>query len=435
MHTCLTCSLRRDINVFDGVAKTNSGCAKPLNYITRGVILVVKRPPPITEFYRFPISAGVALLAIFVKVIERPERPIDRLVMNVQAFEDQPYRLVASALPHADAMHLLFNVIWLWVLGTAIEERFGPIRLFGLMVLFAVGSAAAEYAIFVGGIGLSGVVYGLFGFLWVLSRADRKLVDAVDAQTSFVFILWFFVCIATTITKVWVVANVAHAVGWLLGLLAGFAIAGGAKLGRPRNDIRIVSILGILVVSAASLLVAARFRPIVNLAPNGGADIAALASRALDKKQFDQAITRYRQALRVSPKSALIWYNLGVAYSRKGEYKEAVAAFNRANELAPEEQDYKRTALESTRYLAYLSGVQGDHGEAVRLYEDALKRGKEDAPTLYNLSLEYKAVGKTVEAKDALLRAARIDPSFAAYIVPDSPRAEPDAGVEDAAPE
>lgn len=394
----------------------------------------MKRPPPITEFYRYPISAGVALLAIFVTVIGKTGRSIERLVMNVQAFEGEPHRLVTSALPHADAMHLVFNVIWLWVFGTALEERFGPIRLLGWILLFAAGSAAAEYAIFVGGIGLSGVIYGLFGLLWVLSRVDLRLFGVIDRQNALLFVVWFFLCIATTVTGVWTVANVAHAVGWLLGLLAGFALTGSLRPVRPNNALRIASLIGILLVMGASLVGAARFRTRVNLAVNGGADSARLASRALDEGRYDNAIDRYREALRVSPKVASTWYNLGVAHSKKGEYKEAVDAFNRANEIAPQVDDYKRAAVESTKYLAYLLQLKGDHAEAARLYEDALARGKEDAATLYNLSVEYKTLGRADDAKNTLLRAAKLDPSFAAYIVPDPAAAVPDAGVDEGDP-
>ena len=37
-------------------------------------------------------------------------------------------RLLTSALPHGGIVHLLFNVIWLWIFGTAIEAVWGPVR-------------------------------------------------------------------------------------------------------------------------------------------------------------------------------------------------------------------------------------------------------------------------------------------------------------------
>ena len=71
----------------------------------------------------------------------------------------------------------------------------------------------AEQALFYGGVGLSGVVYGLFGLLWVLSRRDSRFRDAMDRQTVQLMVAWFFLCIVLTITGAWKVANVAHGAG------------------------------------------------------------------------------------------------------------------------------------------------------------------------------------------------------------------------------
>ena len=57
-------------------------------------------------------------------------------------------------------------------------------RLLGLILLFAAGSAAAEYAFSQGGLGLSGVTFGLFGMLWMLARNDRRFADGVDWRAA-----------------------------------------------------------------------------------------------------------------------------------------------------------------------------------------------------------------------------------------------------------
>ncbi len=388
---------------------------------------------PITEFYRFPITAGISLLAVFVTVLGKTGHSIDRLVMSVQAFEGEPFRLVTCILPHADAMHLIFNVLWLWVFGTALEERFGPIRLLGWILLFAIGSSAAEYAIFVGGIGLSGVVYGLFGVLWVANRADDRLQGTLDSQTSLLFVIWFFLCIVTTAMHIWPVANVAHGVGWLLGLLTGLATTGGLRLGKTRMAIRAVSVLGIIFVTAASLAGATKLRSRVNFAENAGSDHALLASQAFDDGHYDVAIQRYQAAIAISPNIASTWYNLGVAYSRKGDYNEASQAFIRASELSSE-ADIKRATLNTLRYLAYMAQTKRDHAEAARLYEDVLVRGGEDAPTLYNLALVYQNLGRTDDSRRVLTRAIKLDPSLAEDVGDEPAMVLPDAGADGSVP-
>ncbi|MDC0745007.1 rhomboid family intramembrane serine protease [Polyangium mundeleinium] len=393
----------------------------------------MKKPPPVSEFVRFPITAGVAMLAIFVTVLDASGRSIQPLVMNVRAFEGEPWRLVTSALPHANALHLIFNIAWLWTLGTMLEERFGSFRLLGLVLLFAAGSAAAEYAAFVGGIGLSGVVYGLFGLAWVLDRADARMRGTVDARTTQLFIGWFFFCIATTVLDVLPVANVAHGVGALLGVLVGLVITGGLRVARRRASVRVAAGLVVLLVVAASGAGATVLRPRVNLSKNGGSDSARLANEAFDAGNYDEAISWYRKALVVSPKSAAFWYNLGIAHARKNELDEATRAYTQAVALAPENVDMKRTLVDTKRYHAYTAQTGGKHDEAMRLYEEVLVLAGDDAISLYNLSLTYKELGRREEAAQLRARALVLDANI------DSDPAEPsldiDAGIErDAGP-
>ncbi|HZF49122.1 MAG TPA: rhomboid family intramembrane serine protease [Polyangiaceae bacterium] len=224
----------------------------------------MRSPPPITNFIAYPVTAGIGLLAIAVTGLDLlGGRSIAALTMGVEAFGGEPWRLVTSVLPHGGALHLLFNVYWLWVLGTLVEEVFGHARMLLLLVLFAAGSAAAEFAIFEGGIGLSGVVYGLVGLSYVLSRRDRRFADAMDARTAQLFVLWFFFCIGATVAGLLRIANVAHGVGAVLGGLAGLAIAG-----RPgQRALWIGAIAGVIALSFACATV---LRPHVNMSNRGG---------------------------------------------------------------------------------------------------------------------------------------------------------------------
>ena len=145
---------------------------------------------------------------------------------------DHRYRLsagklpvVTSVFPHGDVLHLFFNAYWTWAFGTLVEPVFGHTKTAAIFVLFAVVSGGFEYATFYGGIGLSGVGYGLFAMLWVLGRRDRRFAGAVDKQTAGLFVVWFLACIVMTAQNIMPVGNVAHGVGALIGAALGEAIA------------------------------------------------------------------------------------------------------------------------------------------------------------------------------------------------------------------
>lgn len=79
------------------------------------------------------------------------------------------WRLFAHNFMHGNFMHLTFNLIWWWIFGGQIERTFGTSS---LIILFIFASVVANLAqLLLQGpyfIGLSGVVYCLFGFVWWL---------------------------------------------------------------------------------------------------------------------------------------------------------------------------------------------------------------------------------------------------------------------------
>ncbi len=207
----------------------------------------MRRPPPIAELINFPVSGGVCLVAIVATLCNFAHYNIEPLTTNYLAFHGEPWRLISSIFPHVSPLHLIFNVYWTWVFGSIVESTYGSLRTALLMALLAAGSSAAEYAFAGGGIGLSGVGYGLFGFLWVLSRYHPELRDAVDKNTVSLFIIWFFICIVLTISGQLPVANVAHGVGCGLGVLFGFAVSGPKRLRLiPRFALPICAVLIVL---------------------------------------------------------------------------------------------------------------------------------------------------------------------------------------------
>lgn len=178
--------------------------------------------------------------------------------MNGRAFWGEPCRLLGSCLPHADLIHLGFNLYWLFEFGKILETRWPRWMLMAFYAYLAAGSSAAEYAVSTGGIGLSGVGYGLFGYLWIASRRDASYKGAVELTTVEIFVGWFFLCIVLTYTQVWMIGNVAHGAGTVLGALAAMATLGPSD---RRSRWRIAAAITMVVI----LWAATAGRPFVNL--------------------------------------------------------------------------------------------------------------------------------------------------------------------------
>jgi membrane associated rhomboid family serine protease len=291
------------------------------------------RPPPgLTQLPRFPVIGGVSLLAIAVTVAGTAGRSFSALAQSPLMMHGQPWRLLTSALPHVGAFHLMFNVYWMWVFGTLIEDVFGHVWTLAIIALLAAGSGAAEYAVLAGGVGLSGVGYGLFGMLWVLSKKDARFADAVDRNTVVTFIAWFFFCIALTVSGAMPIGNIAHGAGWVMGMLLGLAIA--SRKGR------IGYAAALVVLTVAAITGATVGRRYVNFSAARGEDEAGLGYDSLVAGQYDEAIYWYRHAVALNANQASWWYNLGLSYEDSKRYAEAFPCYERAVSLPHDDQNF-----------------------------------------------------------------------------------------------
>jgi GlpG protein len=140
----------------------------------------------------------------------------------------QVWRLLTPIFIHFGAMHLIFNMFWLRDLGGQIETRQGTARLALIVVMLAIGSNFGQY-FWEGPIfgGMSGVVYGLLGYIWIRGRCDPSSGLILSSTTVWMMLVWFFLCVANVIPNV---ANGAHAAGLILGMLWGAAPMAGKFL-------------------------------------------------------------------------------------------------------------------------------------------------------------------------------------------------------------
>lgn len=134
------------------------------------------------------------------------------------------WRLITPALVHFHVAHLLLNLICLVDLGSAIEARQGTGRLGALFVTIAIGSNLGQAWLEGPGFcGISGVLYGLLGYLWMKGKFDPDLGLALHPYT--VILMWIFFVLgfggAFLVAFGVSMANGAHATGLALGIVWG----------------------------------------------------------------------------------------------------------------------------------------------------------------------------------------------------------------------
>ena len=127
--------------------------------------------------------ATLVLIAVNVSVylataiqggrLDRPmgELFIDGALIGALVGDGEWYRLVTASFLHGSLLHLLFNMVALWWIGSIVEQSLGTLRY--LLVYFVSGLAGSAGALVLSDatdvtIGASGAVYGIMGALLIL---------------------------------------------------------------------------------------------------------------------------------------------------------------------------------------------------------------------------------------------------------------------------
>ena len=218
-----------------------------------------------------------------------------------------------------------------------VESRFGHAATLGICLLLGVGSVSAELALFRCGLGLSGVVYGLFGLLWVLSRNDPRFEDAVEQKVVELMLGWFILCIVLKVADVWNIALVSHAAGCVLGALLGWTITAD-RLGHRLGRSAILAVTFLLCLAGGTVA-----REKVNLVNDIGPMRAEDGRMAWARGDTNGAIESYYEATKANPNVHPWWTSLGLAYDKAGRKDKADDAHNHAAALK-EHRSYKPAA-------------------------------------------------------------------------------------------
>jgi GlpG protein len=163
----------------------------------------------------------------FLMITEFKQNPEGTHILYNQTLPEvqqgQIWRLLTPIFLHFSLLHIFFNMLWLKDLGHMIEKKSGPIFLVVMVMVFGISSNIGQFLMSGPSFGgMSGVVYGLLGYVWIRSKLDPHSGLFLHKQTIIMMIAWFFFCMTGLIGHI---ANTAHGVGLGCGVIWGFLAA------------------------------------------------------------------------------------------------------------------------------------------------------------------------------------------------------------------
>ncbi|MFZ6657401.1 rhomboid family intramembrane serine protease [Undibacterium sp. TJN19] len=177
---------------------------KPYSYVSIGLI-------GISVAVAFMSGLGTSFSALQDLLISEPGHAVLSDILSGQV-----WRLITPIFIHFGLMHLVFNALWVWDLGIVIENKKGLWFYTGFVLVAAIISNLAQYLLSGSPLfgGLSGVVYGLFAYVWIRGRFDTSFDAGVRKATVNMMLAWFVLCWTGLLGPI---ANWAHTAGLLAG--------------------------------------------------------------------------------------------------------------------------------------------------------------------------------------------------------------------------
>ena len=131
----------------------------------------------------------------------------------------QLWRLFTPIIIHFGILHIAFNMIWLYQLGSAIEQRQKIKRMAVLVVVISLLSNLAQYFWSEPSFGgMSGVIYGLLAYIWVQGKYNPRSGLGLEQNIAIMMLIWFVICWMGLVGNI---ANMAHTIGLVTGAILG----------------------------------------------------------------------------------------------------------------------------------------------------------------------------------------------------------------------
>lgn len=182
----------------------------------------------------WPVPPATIALMIACAVIYARQLAIHGLANRVRVVESgamareevlrgELWRLVSAGFLHANAEHLIGNLIMLFILGMACEHAFGRGPFLFLYVSTCVTGSLLTMTSAMPTVGASGAIFGLAGALLSAIAVHRDRIELRDHRVAIVLAVWATYTLVLGLLSP-IVSNACHIGGLLGGIALGLCL-------------------------------------------------------------------------------------------------------------------------------------------------------------------------------------------------------------------
>jgi membrane associated rhomboid family serine protease len=195
---------------------------------------------PAINFNRTPVTLILMAISVALELICTFDEARRNFYYNdaqlgiwIQIWRGQLWRPFTTTVLHGGLLHMAMNISVLFRFGPVLEYLLGSYRMLGLIVLLAYTSSLSQYVLgnyFIADVqdqsslvGLSGVLFGIFGFMFVGRSYNHDLRTSLSPEMIRFVGIWFAFCVIATQLNILRIGNIAHGSGFVFGGLYGLA--------------------------------------------------------------------------------------------------------------------------------------------------------------------------------------------------------------------
>ncbi len=190
-----------------------------------------------TKLKEYPLTYTLMAISIVIFILGQLSSSLDMYLYQngvlhgySVVMKGELYRLFTSIFLHADAMHIVMNMLSLYIVGTMVEKLFSKSAYLGIYFASALFGSFTSIYMHLGGqaVGASGAIFGLFGALAGFAFVHRNTMrnQFISFMKNFGFILLINLVIGFVFPSIDVLAHVG---GLVAGMVGGFVIAKNPK--------------------------------------------------------------------------------------------------------------------------------------------------------------------------------------------------------------